>query len=385
MLLNVRNQRTHFGFESFWFMTLRYVVEWNLKLLWKIATVKRKNVPLLSIALSHVFQGTMNIPSLLDLGVPTRTFKGLKSYGCTQCHKQFNKLNSLKRHIMDKHVRKLHCDFCAFTCGASRRGLLDRHMQNKHEFPVPKQVLGVVQATVSSETISEATTYGPLETPFTDEIRVDEVDNFLESLCRGTEESVVSSSSPLTSVPPARTAVTAAVQPFVDPALTAATAAAPSPLNSGLPAATAAVPLVDYPESPSPPSCLPSVDSYPVNSPAPSPLGFSYARYYHSPASVPTVPVPSPAPLHAFSPAPLYLPQLPFLCLPLLLWYRLRYPPRFLPSPLTLPGCRPFPHSQILRLHPWIQWIHVISFWAPQVLRIILLKHASWPRQGSVP
>ena len=259
----------------------------------------------LVVALSHVFQRTKNIPSLLDLGVPTRTFQGLKTYGCQQCHKQFGKLNSLKRHIMDKHGRKLMCDFCSFSCGASRRGLLDRHMQSKHDFPVPKQVLGVVGSTISSETISQSTTYGPLETPFTEEIRVDEVDTFLESLCRGTEESAVGSiSSALTSVTPARTAVTAAVQPFVDPALTAATAAAPFPMNSGLPAATAAAPLVDYPESPSPPSCLPSVDTYPVNSPTPSPLGFSYARYYHSPASVPSAPLSPPAPLHAFSPAP---------------------------------------------------------------------------------
>ena len=153
----------------------------------------------------------MNIPPLLDLGVPTRTFQGLKSYGCQQCRTQFSKINSLKRHIMDKHVRKLKCDFCHFTCGASRRGLLDRHMQNRHQFLVPKQVLGVVEATVSSETISEATTYGPLEISFTDDIRVDEMDTFLESLCRRTEESLVSISSPLTSVPTARTMVTAAV------------------------------------------------------------------------------------------------------------------------------------------------------------------------------
>ena len=84
-------------------------------------------------------------------------------------------------------------------------------MQNRHQFLVPKQVLGVVEATVSSETISEATTYGPLEISFTDDIRVDEMDTFLESLCRRTEESLVSISSPLTSVPTARTMVTAAV------------------------------------------------------------------------------------------------------------------------------------------------------------------------------
>ena len=279
------------------------MVEWNLKLLWKIAIAKRKNSLLLSVALSHVFQTTMNISSLLDLGVPTRSFQGLKSYGCQQCHKQFNKLNSLKRHIMDKHVRKLRCDFCPFSCGASRRGLLDRHMQSKHRFPVPKQVLGVVESTVSSDDFGINYVWTPGDSFYGR--NKDKMDTFLESLCRGTEESaVVSISSPLTSVPPARTAVTAAVQPFVGLALTAATAAAPSPMNSGLPAATAAAPLVDYSESPSPPSCLPSVDRYPVNSLTPSSLGFSYARYNHSPATVPSAPVSPPAPLYAFSPAP---------------------------------------------------------------------------------
>ena len=87
-------------------------VEWNLKLLWKIAIVKqKKNELLCSVALPHVFQTTMNIPSLLDLGMPTRTLLGLKTYACQQCHKQFGKMNSLKRHIMDKHVKNYNETF----------------------------------------------------------------------------------------------------------------------------------------------------------------------------------------------------------------------------------------------------------------------------------
>ena len=100
----------------------------------------------------------MNVVPLVD----RRRFNQLRCYTWIQCGRSFEKKQSLKRHITDKHVTKISCDFCGYKVGASRRGLLDKHKMLKHQFPVA--------ISQRRQDTMEMTPYIPeLETPFMDE------------------------------------------------------------------------------------------------------------------------------------------------------------------------------------------------------------------------
>ena len=115
------------------------------------------------------------IPALMNVvpRVDRLRFNQLRCYTCIQCGRSFEKKQSLKRHITDKHVTKISCDFCGYKVGASRRSLMDRHLLLKHRFPV-----AVSQR--QETTMEMAPTLPELETPSTDAITLE--DQPMESL-----------------------------------------------------------------------------------------------------------------------------------------------------------------------------------------------------------
>ena len=78
------------------------------------------------------------IPALMNVvpWVDRLRFNQLRCYTCIQCGRSFEKKQSLKRHITDKHVTKISCDFCGYKVGASRRSQMDKNMMLKHQFLV---------------------------------------------------------------------------------------------------------------------------------------------------------------------------------------------------------------------------------------------------------
>ena len=109
------------------------------------------------------------IPALMNV-VPRLDhlkFNQLRCYTCIQFGRSFEKKQSLKRHITDKHETKISCDFCGYKVGASRRSLMDRHLLLKHCFPV-----AVSQR--QETTMEMAPTLPELETPSTDAITLED-------------------------------------------------------------------------------------------------------------------------------------------------------------------------------------------------------------------
>ena len=87
--------------------------------------------------LSKIFQVMNTIPSLMTIRPEPRIFHAsrLNQWVCHQCGKDFEKKNSLNRHIRDKHIEKIKCDFCNYQVPKGRLARLDRHMLLKHKFP----------------------------------------------------------------------------------------------------------------------------------------------------------------------------------------------------------------------------------------------------------
>ena len=108
------------------------------------------------------------IPALMNAvpWVDRLRFNQLRCYTCIHCGLSFEKKQSLKRHITDKHVTKISCDFCGYKVGASRRSLMDKHMMLKHQFPVA--------ISQRRQDTMETTQFIPeLETPSTDAITLE--------------------------------------------------------------------------------------------------------------------------------------------------------------------------------------------------------------------
>ena len=118
------------------------------------------------------------IPALMNVvpRVDRLRFNQLRCYTCIQCGRSFEKKQSLKRHITDKHVTKISCDFCGYKVGASRRSLMDKNMMLKRQFPVAISQRG-------QDTMETTPPIPELETPSTDAITIEDQPFIVQHVC----------------------------------------------------------------------------------------------------------------------------------------------------------------------------------------------------------
>ena len=99
--------------------------------------------------LSSIFQVMNSIPTLMTIRPEPRLFDAsrLNQWVCHRCGKDFEKKNSLNRHIRDKHIEKIKFDFCSYRVPKGRLARLDTHMLLKHNCPAPPLSSGPVPMT----------------------------------------------------------------------------------------------------------------------------------------------------------------------------------------------------------------------------------------------